>query len=460
MNKVITCFEMGILSAALAAHLMAADVYVDNVRGTENGSGTKEAPFKTIGKALQILKGGDTLHLTPNENVPYEEVIDTHPDAKWGGTAGNPTVIDGHGATITGLRHFPAAAWKDEGDGIFSRPLGNNAWAMDQQGYWSGHPIVFVDGKPAEFCKDKVSLREFTYFLHKDHPQNRTGLHNTLYIKLPGGKTPDEIKVVTVGTRTNIHINRSHITIKNLTSIYAGDDAFGANPSKGLVFENVRGAYCMDQGISHHGAESLVKNSSFDHNTICGIFDVYPESKVRYFNCVVESNGGGGATFHGGEYSMENCVIRNNQGAGVVVSRNALASLKNCYVESEEQKFRGVHLNERGLTMENCTIYNASEALACYLEKAPEMFDVINCAFINNRQNLKLAKAQSVEAASIRFKQNIYTPGDFQVFGANFASQDWGGYQKATGLDGDSQMRKYEGALPPLQTDLKKGFSK
>ena len=444
----------GCLCLALSASLMAADVYVDNVKGAVDATGSKEAPFKTIAKALKVLKSGDTLHLTPNEGVPYEEVIDTHAtNAKWGGTAEKPTVIDGHGATITGLRHFPAADWKDEGDGVFSRRLHNNAWPMDRQGYWNGHPIVFFDDKPAEFCKTREALTDRTYFLHKDHPDKRTELHNTLYIKLPAGKTPDDIKVVTIAVRSILHINRSYVTVKNLTNIYAADDAFSTTKSSGLIFDNIRGAYCMDQGISNHGAETVVKNSRFDHNTVSGIVDVYPEAKVKYLNCVVENNNRGGVEFMHGEYAMENCIIRNNQGTGITVNKNARASLTNCYIEN--QNSHGVHFGGAGLTMKNCTIYNSNEALAMWVDKTPGKFEVTNCAFINNMWNLNWGKKADVEPKNIKMQMNVYTPANFRIFGKEYYPPTWDEYKKTTGLDGDSLMQKYEGALPPYKTGHK-----
>lgn len=439
--------------------LLATDLYVDNVKGSNKGTGAKEAPFKTITKALSLLKSGDTLHLINNEGVFYEEIIDTHAtNAKWGGTAEKPTVINGHGATITGLRHFKAASWKNEGDGVFSRPLGNNAWHMDKQGFWSGHSIVFFDDKPANFSKNKTSLIDFTYFLHKDHPKKRTKLHNTLYIKIPAGKTPDDVRVVTVGTRTNIYINRSYITVKNLKSIYAGDDAFSTGKDvKCLVFDKVQGSYCMDQGISNHGAEAIVKNSTFDYNTVSGIVDVYPEAKVKYLNCVIENNGRGGVEFYSGEFSMENCIIRNNIGTGIIVNRMANASIQNCYIEGSEKKFRGIHFGNGSLTIKNCTIYNTSEALTSYMTKTPGEFELTTSTIINNRQNLKIAKADNIDLSKLTFNHNIYTPSDISVFGKNYKTKNWQMYQETTGFDTDSLMMKYEGSLPPLRSELKIG---
>ena len=152
---------------------------------------------------------------------------------------------------------------------------------------------------------------------------------------------------------------------------------------------------------------------------------------------------------------MGNCIIRNNRGTGVLVNRDATVDLRNCYIECEENKYRGVHLGDGGLAMQNCTIYKASEALTSYLTKTPEVFVVTRSAFIKNRQNLKLGKTGTADSSNTVFQQNMYTPSGFWVFGENYGAQKWGQYQQATGLDADSLMQEYDGTLPPFETGVK-----
>jgi len=262
------------LVVAMAFCVRAAEYTVDNLAGADANPGTAEAPFKTLAKGLSAFRSGDTLHLVHHPDHPFREALDSsrHPDMA--GAADRPTVIDGHGAVVSGLKAFPAGQWQAEGDGVFSRPLPNNAWVMDRQGHWSGFPIVFFDGEPAGFRKTKAELEPRTYFLHKERPATpgaaRGPLHNTLYIRLPQGATPDDVAVETIALGTNVHIDRDHVVVRNLTSQYAGVDGFATTKAKHVVFENVRGTRCMDQGISNHGTEVLVRDSRFDGNAGCG----------------------------------------------------------------------------------------------------------------------------------------------------------------------------------------------
>lgn len=210
----------------------------------------------------------------------------------------------------------------------------------------------------------------------------------------------------------------------------------------------------MDQGISNHGAQSQVTNSKFDHNTVSGIVDVYPEAKVKYTKCVIENNGRGGVEFYSGEYAMENCIVRHNRGPGITTGRGATVRVSNCYIEGEGKKCAGIVFDTKALTMERCTIFNSDEAVSCFLSKSPELFIVTRCAFINNRRNLNATKAEGVEPANMQFNQNAYTPGECAVFGVTYGAHQWARYRQETGFDGDSLMQAYQGTLPPHKAGL------
>jgi hypothetical protein len=458
MGKGFLCLFSGLMVFA-CLNLSSAEYYVDNVKGDDANQGTKEAPFKTLAKSQKALRGGDVLHMVPNPEHPYQEVIDSHPNGKWAGTKEKPTIIDGHGSVISRLMHLKADKWKAEGKGIFSRPLPNNAWVMDRQGYWSGFPIVFFDGKPAEFRKSKDELQDFTYFLYKDYPKKpgdkRSELHNTLYIKLPEGKTPDDLKVEAIDSKTNVHVNRSYVIVRNLTSMYTGGDGFATTRSKGIVFDNVRGCYCMDQGMSHHGAEVTVKNSRFDHNAGCGVVDVYPECKTKYINCLFEDDAfRGGVEFHSGEFEMENCVIRNNTGKVISVNKNAKVKLTNCLFWSKDPKYCGVNVGSGELYMKNCTVYNARIGLSIWLWKEKIKIDMSNCAFIGNKLNYSWGKAKVEGNDNFKFDYNFLTPEPLTVYGKKYKPEQWDEYRKATKLDAHSQMKEYTGEKPPYKTGV------
>jgi hypothetical protein len=459
MSKYSLClFAVLLLIAGLS--LSGAEYYIDNVKGNDANQGTKEAPFKTFEKVLKVFKGGDTLHMVHNEGHPYRDRLVLA--GRYYGTAEKRTVIDGHGAIFDGRKVFPASAWKNEGNGIFSRPFGNNAHVMDYTiGCWSGDfPIVFFEGKDGVNCRKKEELKPFSYFLlkipMKKGDKKRDPLHNTLYIKLPDGKTPDDIKVETVAAPIGLGIQASYVTVRNLRAQYTSDDCFDTCWGQNIIFDNVEGAYAMDQGISSHSAGVTVKNSWFHHNTGCGIVDVnMPKGvcRTKYINCLIENNFfRGGVEFHRGEYEMENCVIRNNTGKCFSVNKNAKVKLTNCLLLGQNQKELALYMGSGGdFQVQNCTICDFGQGLLVWLGKAPLKIKLSNCAFINNKVNYSWNKPAGEGKRDLKFDYNFLTPAAIKAYGKIYKPDKWDEYRKATGLDTHSQMGDYRGKLPPCQ---------
>jgi hypothetical protein len=433
MKKVL--FAIGIF-CGLALSALSAEYYVDNVKGNDANQGTKEAPFKTFEKALKVLKGGDTLHLVHNEDQPYRGCLNIN--KKYSGTAEKPTVVDGHGALFDGRTVFPASAWKSEGNGIFSKLLKNNAHVMNHRlGCWSGDfAIVFFDGKDGINCRKKEDLKPFSYFLFKKN--KKAPLHNTLYIKLPEGKTPDDIKVVTLVDPLGINVGGDYVTIKNVRAQYTGGDCFDSANAKGVVFDNVEGSYAMDQGISHHGTEVTVKNSWFHHNAGCGIVDVWPACRSIYINCLIEDNPyRGGVELLGGEHEMIDCIVRNGS---LSIGRKAKAKIKNCLIING-----GIICSSPSpVEIVNCTLYKSKKGIGGWGQRDMK---ISNCAFIDCES---VYSWNTNDKIKINSNFNYFAPAKFYI---NRRNIDFAKYKKLTGQDADSVVvEKYEGKLPPYQT--------
>ncbi|NLE41126.1 MAG: hypothetical protein GX615_04760, partial [Lentisphaerae bacterium] len=283
---------LGLLLCAVSA--WSAEYVVDNVRGSDAGDGGAARPFRTIARAFAQVGPSDTVLLTPNE-TPYDECV----DIPVGGTPEQPFVFDGRGSVINRLTHYGADAWRSEGDSVFSMMLPNNAHVMD--GHWKGFDLVFFDGKPGTNASSRDALQPLGYFLHKNRTDIQDPLHNRLHVRLPDGKTPGDILIEAPGAGTIVHCGQSHVIIRNLTALYGTQDGFATTRAEGVVFERVRGCFNMDQGISNHGTQAVVRDSRFDHNAGCGIVDVYPEVRVRYERCIVENDSyRGGVEFYSG----------------------------------------------------------------------------------------------------------------------------------------------------------------
>ena len=431
--------------------LHATDWYVDNVKGNDiSGNGSAVNPFQTIKCALNSAKTSDAVYLTPNLQ-PYTESV----SFPVGGTVEKQFIFDGRGAVINRLTHYTADRWTDEGAGIYSMSLPNNAHVMDKQ--WHGFDLVFFDGQAGKNCSSLEDVKPFGYFLFKQRQMiagKVNPLNNILYIMLPDGKTPANVKVEAPGAGTILHCKEPYVTVRNITVMYGTQDGFSTTHARGIIFERVRGCYNMDQGISHHGSEVTVKNSRFDHNAGCGIVDVYPECRTRYVECLIEEDTyRGGVEFHSGEYEMENCIIRNNKGKALSINRSAKVKLSNCVFIAGEKKYPAILLCDGQLYMKNCTVYNASEGLSIWPCKRDISIEILNCAFINNQVHYSWKNHEKYGVAKLNFDFNSLTPSPLKAYDKVYKPEQWADFQKETELDVHSLMKNYEGALPPYKTD-------
>jgi hypothetical protein len=435
----------------------AAEYHVDNVRGADTNPGDAALPFATITKAMSSIRSGDVIHLVANAK-PYCEAVEFRGQQQ-AGTPEAPTVLDGHGAVIDGRKAFAAAEWKAEGDAVFSRPLGNNAWPMDFQGCWSGDfPIVFFDGKPGENCRTKAELAPFRYFLFKSAPtkgpdgrDRRDPLHNTLYVMLPAGKTPDDIRVE-IPTDAKVYVERDNVIVRNIKVRYVPNDCFATCWGKNIVFDNIEGSYAMDQGISNHSGQALVKNSRFHHNAGCGIVDVVMRADapcvIKYQNCLIEDNVyRGGIEFlgAGGRYELENCVVRNNAKRALDVGKGAEVKVSNClFAGPGTMAVAGVSIGGGAkLHMTDCTVWNFATAFNWWQAGETVLTGnaIIGCKEVYRRG----------DASVVQSDRNYFCPAVFKI---NDKMLDFPAYQKASGQDAGSVVAtEPAGELPPWKVN-------
>lgn len=440
------------LGLAILLVLARADVFVDNVAGDDANDGSAAKPARTIAQGLKLLRTGETLHLKPNP-VPYNEKVEIR-DRRLAGTAERPTVFDGHGAVLDRLRRPDPSAWKDEGDGVFTMPLPNNAWVMDQQGYWSGFPIVRFDAKPAEWRKSRKELEPLTCFLSKVYVQGtneRGSLHNLLHVRLPPGKTPAEVRVEVVGELTSFFVGVDHVTVRNLTSINSTQDGFATAGGKGIVFEKVRGTANMDQGMSHHGAEVTVRNSRFDGNAGGGVVDVYDTCRTRYFGCVIEGDVfRGGVEFHKGEFEMRDCVIRSNPNTSLSVAKGARVRLRNCLITGGSASKVGVSVgSDASLDMENCTL----EGFSTGLSAAPgAKVRISRCALSRCTTLYALGSFEG-----LAFDENLLSPGVIRAGDKEYVAEAFARFVADSGLERKSRFEAAGGPAPSVDSPVGAG---
>lgn len=241
-----------------------------------------------------------------------------------GGTAEHPEVFDGKGLIIDLGTDVTGHAWKKDGEVWTS----NGPLEGRKQPVAAGQfTALFVDHTPITLARDSAAERalkgtskakEFRYLPASALKPGQMGCleDGAIYFRWPAGRKPGESKIIlpAPGTVSAVTIACSHIIVKNVTAMHAGNDGFNIhNNWLGIRLENIKALCNGDEGISAHeevqmevdGAE-IAWNGSSD----AGVADV-GSSSTHYKNCQMHDNWGAAFKFFGKSHSVTDSVIYN-----------------------------------------------------------------------------------------------------------------------------------------------------
>lgn len=245
---------------------------------------------------------------------------------KEGGTEDEPVIFDGHGMTIDLGIEVTDHQWKKQGDIWTSQPglLSDHSLKPRIAGQTAG---LFVEGIPITIPRDIEAEKQFgpekrsrCYFPPDQLEPGHMGYKEdgSLYFRWPKGISPTNTKLYLppkAGTNC-VSIACSHITIRNLTVMRAGNDGFNIHGDrKGIRLENVRALSCADEGISAHEATEMEVYDSeiaWNGSAAGGVADVN-DSITSYINCTVHDNAGAAFYFAGKKHIVENVTIYNEE---------------------------------------------------------------------------------------------------------------------------------------------------
>ncbi|HEY3378632.1 MAG TPA: right-handed parallel beta-helix repeat-containing protein [Armatimonadota bacterium] len=374
---------------ALAAE-PARTVYVDNVTGADTNNGLsavregdgKTGPVATIMQAVRLAGVGASIAIA-NTGTPYRESVSIQGFKK--GRAATPLVIEGNGATVTGLVAVPAARWIHLRDDIYwfenKLPDGkygdmpNSNWLgfLKHQG-WFTEPqapkIFFLDGVAAAHVTKLDEIPQGGFFYDTQATPRR------LYFRLPVNKTLDQVKI-DMPLNTGVYVSDDYVVVRNLASSYSQDDGFSGFWGIGVVFENINGSNNCDQGYSMHGTStSIVDGGLFEHNGGAGIVDVMSCMSI-FRNVVVRDNMIGGVLFQGHAHSMLGCRVYGNRDNQIMVGQNATASFTNCLVIGDGH---GTGIDLQSGRLDRVTIVNCDTGLRVWRNASVTSSIISNCA--------------------------------------------------------------------------------
>lgn len=435
--RLLSCLAL----LTLQIPLFAGSLHVDNVRGIDSNDGSSAAPVKTIQKGIDLAKPGDTVFLKVNPE-PYSE---PGINFKKGGAPGAPIVLDGQGATLSGLVQYGIEEWKplEGASGVYGTrydfPLRFKQVSATKDYEKSAFSIVFFDGKPGSCAQSLEALEPGQYFLSLETADSG----GTLYIKLPEGRTLSDTQILMPRrAHTALHVGKSHVTVKNLTSAWASQDSFSTTKSSNLIFENVRGCYNMDQGMSHHGSQVMTRNSIFDHNGATGVRDVYDDCDSTYEDCVFFENLVAGVDAMGRSHRFIRCLFLDNFGSGLSVSKQVAAEVEDCTFKGAPER-AGVRGWRCVFSVKNSSLEKLKTGISIAESKAVITGNVFRHCEVNEDWYFPEGWAANIAEGRLRSGENLFVGGVFKLSNKEPVVL-WEAFVARTGQDASS---RYIGAV-------------
>ena len=246
---IASCILTSIIGNAVSNQAVARDLFVNNDNGSDSHSGLsatsvggKQGPVRTIGKALQVAKQGDSIHIA-NTGVPYQESISIQ-NSRNSGLVGKNFHIIGNGATLDGRKTIAYDQWTAVGNQIFEFKPPRTTFLLL---YIDNHPATQVD-VPRD-ARKVPPLEELQWCLFK----------HKVYFKPANNRLPDAFDVSYTHAQVGITlINCQHVVVENL--VVQGFQLDGIN-----VHDNVFNAQLLQiksrgngrSGISVGGASRV-----------------------------------------------------------------------------------------------------------------------------------------------------------------------------------------------------------
>ena len=244
------CYRSLMVLLLLVGNSSANDLYVDNTIGRDDNDGSTTqsreggtGPVKSIERAVQLAGYGDVIVLR-NTGVPYYGSISLT-GSRHSGNSFRPFVIQGNGATISGLRSVPHGGWQKEGPKLWKLTL-------TRKGYYR----LLRDGRPlpesflAGCCTDPRPLLE---------PGKWVAWGGSLYFRQDGDDAPEDQAFSFAADQTGISLHQvSNVLITNVTLQHFRFDGIHAQGlCDGIVLENVNALENGRAGVVSSGASRI-----------------------------------------------------------------------------------------------------------------------------------------------------------------------------------------------------------
>jgi hypothetical protein len=357
-----------VLFLGLAAVAGGQTIYVDNRSGSDTFDGQRPAPagdgvsgpVATIAHALTRVPVGGRIMLA-RTGLDYREEVLIKGLRK--GRAATPLVLDGNGATVSGLVVVPPERWALHAEDVyyFENKIGDDPpqyGKMPVRNHLKEPPRYFLvnsNAAPHAATLEAIEPGGFFYDTRGKPPR--------IYFRLPAGVAMSACAIELPISGGVFVADDDYVVVRNLRSQYAWNDGFAGFWGIGVVFENCHAVYNCDEGISLHGTSSTIIDGGLVENTFGhGIADVM-SCLTLYRNVVIRNNQNAGVLFQGAGHGMQNCTIYGNVGTQILADGDGCIALDNCLILADARQGAVAIRMHRG-QINHCTISGGQVGLA------------------------------------------------------------------------------------------------
>lgn len=238
---------MGLLITTGSA--TAKEIYVDNVVGRDADDGLTPAgregntgPVQSLERALQLARFADVVVLA-NTGTPYYGSISLT-GRRHSGTAYTPFIIQGNGATVSGLRRLPPGSWQREDRTLWKVTL-------TRKGYYrllrNGKPLP--ESVPETGADPRPQLQ----------PGHWVAWQGSLYFRQDQVESPEDQAIAYAADQTGISMHQvSNVFISDLRiEHFRFDGVHAQGLCDGIVLDSVIATENGRAGIVSSGASRI-----------------------------------------------------------------------------------------------------------------------------------------------------------------------------------------------------------
>ncbi|MFT4092316.1 MAG: DUF1565 domain-containing protein [Niabella sp.] len=265
------------------------------LKGSDNNPGSHEMPFRTIAKAVSVVRAGDEIKIV-KVNFPIHEEIVIHNKS---GEPDKPIIIDGQDNVFTGADSLKTADWKEIRPGVYEnddlipdlKTIVVPSASSIQRYFMMWNGVQNRMGRSSKgtvqplIDPDKIRVGEWTYEDSK----------TAFYIATDPEKKLSDYYIETPIRQNGVGFGGTckHWIIRNIHVTHFINDGFNIHGNcEDLVFENITATECGDDGISAHENCKIAIKGFIARRNSTGICHGDPYVTCKAENILLEDNYG------------------------------------------------------------------------------------------------------------------------------------------------------------------------